>query len=141
MADQQPVPDGGKPLPAVRFLFKYDQSKVSLVSQQPLMMLVPPSDPLQGFEGLAGFWYELRDNTGRAIYRRVVHNPIQHHVEVHEEGAASPRRRLVDIPSGVFTIVVPDLPEAQTLALCSSPFSKSYGPVADLATFLLHASA
>lgn len=128
------------PQPAIRFLFDYEGTEVRLLSRQSMSMLLPPSDPLEGLEGFAGFWYELRDAKGKPLYRRIVRNPIQHLLEVHEEGAASPRTRLVDLPQGVFTVLVPDLPDAQTLALCSSPFTKAYGPVADLATFPAHAS-
>ena len=126
---------GLEPQPALRFLFDYDGTQVRLISRQPLSMLLPPSDPLEGLEGQAGFWYELRDMAGKPLYRRIVRNPIQVHIEVHEADSPSPTRRMVDAPQGVFTALVPDLPQAAVIALCSSPFTKAYGPVADLATF------
>lgn len=124
-----------KPQPAIRYLFDYEGTEVHLLSRQSLVMLVPPSDPIDGLEGQAGFWYELRDSAGKALYRRIVRNPIQVHIEVHEEDSASPTRRMVDAPQGVFSALVPDLPQAVQIALCSSPFTKAYGPVADIATF------
>jgi len=98
-------------------------------------MVLPPTDPLEGLEGQAGFWYELRDAAGSPLYRRIVRNPIQVHIEVHEADTPSPTRRMVDAPQGVFTALVPDLPEAEVIALCSSPFTKAYGPVQPIATF------
>ena len=98
-------------------------------------MLLPPSDPLDGFAGQAGFWYELRDASGKPIYRRIVRNPIQVHIEIHEADSPSPTRRMVDAPQGVFTALVPDLAQAEMLVLCSSPFTKAYGPAEDLASF------
>lgn len=123
------------PQPALRFLFDYEGTQVHLVSRQTLSMVLPPSDPLEGIEGQAGFWYELRDATGTPIYRRIVRNPIQVHIEVHEADSPSPTRRMVDVPHGVFTALVPDLPQAAVIALCSSPFTKAYGPVEAIATF------
>ena len=133
------------PGPAIRFLLEYKGDRVSLISRQALSMLLPPSDPIDGFNGLAGFWYELRDSRGRPIYRRVIRNPIQYHVELHEESHEDSseilRQRLVETPKGVFTLVVPDLPQAMTLALCSSPFTKAYGPATEIATFPVHSVA
>jgi hypothetical protein len=124
-----------QPRPALRFLFDYEGTEIRLLSRQSVLMVLPPTDPLQGLEGQAGFWYELRDATGTPLYRRIVRNPIQVHVEVHQADSASPTRRLVDAPQGVFTALVPDLPRAEVIALCSSPFTKDYGPVQAIATF------
>lgn len=124
-----------QPQPVVRFTFDYEGTAVRLLGRQTLNMIIPPSDSLEDIAGQAGFWYELRDASGRPIYRRIVRNPIQVHIEVHTEDAATPTRRIVDAPQGVFTVLVPDLSAAETLALCSSPFTKAYGPVEDLATF------
>jgi hypothetical protein len=123
--------------PALRFLFEYQGTDVRLISKQQLRMLVPPSDPIEGYEGQSGFWFELRDNAGSTLYRRIVRNPIQHHVEVHSQPDEPMSRRVLENPKGVFTVLVPDLPQADRLALVSSPFTKAYGPARELASFPL----
>ncbi len=124
-----------QPAPALRFLFDYEGTEVRLISRQSLVMVLPPTDPLEGLEGQAGFWYELRDSASRPLYRRIVRNPIQVHIEVHEADSGSPTRRMVNAPQGVFTALVPDLAQAEVIALCSSPLTKAYGPVQAIATF------
>jgi hypothetical protein len=132
VTEPEPHPQG-----AIRLTFAYEGTEVRLLSRQTFTMVLPPTDPLDGLEGQSGFWYELRDAGGRPLYRRIVRNPIQHHIEVHEAESDFPSRRMVEAPQGVFTALVPDLAEAQTLVLCSSPFTSVYGPVADLAKFSL----
>ena len=124
-----------QPKAALRFLFDYEGTEVRLLSRQSVLMVLPPTDALEGLEGQAGFWYELRDATGTPLYRRIVRNPIQVHIEVHEADSTSPTRRLVEAPQGVFSALVPDLPQAEVIALCSSPLTKAYGPVQAIATF------
>jgi hypothetical protein len=128
------------PTKAIRFLLDYEATTVRLLARQPVDMMVPPSDPLEGYQGQTGFWFEVRDTRGRPLYRRIVHNPIAHHVEVHGADDQGIHREVIDQPQGVFTIVAPDLPDGTTLVLVSSPFTKAYGPATDLASFPFHSA-
>jgi hypothetical protein len=124
---------------ALRLGFTYQGGRVRLSSRQRVEVTTPPSDPTTGYGGESGFWYELRDADGRVLYRRVAESPIRFTVEVPVDddlGASELARVPVPEPEGVFTLLVPDLEEARTLALVSSPLDPSVTDAAtDLATF------
>ncbi|HKH47977.1 MAG TPA: hypothetical protein VKM72_25240 [Thermoanaerobaculia bacterium] len=123
---------------ALRLTFSYTGSNVKLVSRQSLTMLAPLSDSLATFAGRSGFWYELRNAKGVAIYRRVQENPIQFTPEAAAADRVSLRRFRVTNPRGIFVLLMPDLAEAQTLALVSSPLGTGdAGPATDIALFNL----
>jgi hypothetical protein len=89
---------------ALRLTFTYDGDSVQLAAGRAVQMIVPPSDPVDGYQGEAGFWAELRDPAGATIFRRVLHDPIQVYQEVHAPAGApatrTPRRDM----SGVFEV-------------------------------------
>jgi hypothetical protein len=125
---------------ALRLTFSYEGNTVQLLTQQNLDTLVPPSDSLDDFTGQAGFWYELRDAAAQPVYRRIMENPIQFSLEGppdDPENMSDLHRVQVDNPLGVFTLLVPNLAEAQTLALVSSPLDSETlaEPATDLAVF------
>jgi hypothetical protein len=121
--EEQPAGHPAAAVPrAQRLTFSYEGSNVHLLSRQTVEMIPPPSDPVQDSERQAGFWYTLRDREGRPIYRRVVHNPIRHDVEVFsDDPERSVSRVRVSEPRGVFSLLVPGLDEPYTLTLHSSP--------------------
>ncbi len=105
---------------AIRLLVSYDGDQLTVIDRRPVDTPAPPSDPIQGFEGQSGFWFELRDAQSNVLYRRVASNPIQQEVEAFEpDGTAT--RHVIEKPSGVFTVLVPDVPEADHVAVVSSP--------------------
>ena len=112
---------------AVRLTFSYEGDKVELVGQQRVNMIPPPSDPVKteaGFmaEPESGFWYEVKDANGGTIYRRVIHSPIEYNREVFtNEPEKTIQRVTIDEPQGVFTVVIPDIEEADAVSLHSSP--------------------
>ena len=116
-------------------MFDYEGDRVRLVSAQRVDMRVPPSDPLTGYEGQAGFWIELRDARGVA-YRKVMHRPVRHDVEVHDPERGT-HRQVVEEPRGVFTAVVPDVEAARDLVVMSSLVQPTvaHGPARPLARF------
>jgi hypothetical protein len=83
-------------------------------------MTVPPSDPVDGYQGQAGFWAELRDATGATIYRRVLHDPIPAYNEVHSPNAQATRTPVRD-QAGIFEIVIPSPPPGSRLVLFRTP--------------------
>ena len=107
---------------SLRLTIEYRGSDLSVVDRRSVEMLAPVSDAIRGYDGQSGFWYELRSSTGETVYRRVIHNPIRADVEEHTvEPTLMTRRHAVAEPSGVFTVLVPDDPQAAKLVLFSSP--------------------
>jgi hypothetical protein len=110
----------GAPQHALRLTFEYEGDEVRLVSQQRVAMLVPPADPAGDPDEQAGFWFEVRDREDRPIYRRSTQNPLRTHLEVFPPKDASFTHVEMPEPRGVFTLLVPDLEGARTLALVGS---------------------
>ena len=107
---------------AIRLTFKYRGQEIELVSSQTVDMKVPPADPLTWDERSSGFWVLLRDGGGKSLYRRVSSDPIRTSVEVPSDDPKRPfTRHDVASPEGVFVLLVPDLPQAQSVALFGSP--------------------
>jgi hypothetical protein len=124
----------------VRMIFSFDGEHLHLVSQQSVEMILPPSDPVQGFEGRKGFWYELRDAQDRPLYRRVMHNPMREDVEVFsDDPKQSVARQIVPNRKGVLVVDVPDTEEGHTVILSSSPrrAQLAHQPAREIARFAL----
>jgi len=112
----------GEPTPtALRLTFTYDGDSVQLAAGRAVEMTVPPSDPVDGYQGQAGFWVELRDPAGATIFRRVLHDPMSVYQEVHAPPGApatrTPRRDM----SGVFEVVLPVPPPGSRVVLFRTP--------------------
>lgn len=108
---------------AVRLVFEYEGEDVRLVSWQRIDMLTSLSDPVEEHRSEQGSWLELRDRNDRPIYRQVLHQAIQTDVEAPSDEPGHPlTRRPVEQPRGVFVALLPDLNEAETLALWYQPF-------------------
>lgn len=107
---------------AMRLTFSYDGDKVKLVSQQPVEMVVPPSDPVKRYEKQKGFWAELKSDQDKTLYRRVMHNPTRNDAEVFSD---DPEQSISREPAlkrkGVFVVVVPDSEQAREVTLFRSP--------------------
>jgi hypothetical protein len=124
----------------LRLTFAYEGSAVRLVSRMSVEMLLPKPNAVPIREGQSGFWYELRDNRDRVLYQRAVHNPIRFDVEIFPEDQKEPiRRRALANPRGTFDLLVPDVPEGDSVVLFSSPSEpeRSTGPAHELGRFSL----
>jgi hypothetical protein len=103
---------------SLRLIFQYDGDRVDLVSRQAVDMAAPTSDALNDFGGRLGSWIELRDPEGVALHRQVLHDPLGASTEVfssdpeHSLGRVDRTRQ-----TGAFTVVVPDLPSADYVAV------------------------
>ena len=110
---------------ATRLTFEYEGESLRLISRHTMEKRTPPSDAMEGREKSreqSGFWFELRDREGRALYRRVLHNPMQMSAEVLSDNPErSFERHPISNPRGTFFLLIPDLPEAQTVSIWSSP--------------------
>ena len=106
---------------AVRLTFAYKDGVIQLVSQTPVQMVLPPSDPLPASRGVQGFWVELQNPVGKGLFRRVMPNPIPVDTEVFTGDPSRPITRTPQAPSeGVFTVVVPQNADAASVVLVSS---------------------
>jgi len=106
---------------AMRLTFSYQGDQVKLISQQPVEMTVPPSDPLKGYEEHKGFWAELKSDQDKTLFRRVLHNPTRNDAEVFSD---DPKQSISREPApkrkGVFVVVVPDTEKGHEVTLSRS---------------------
>jgi hypothetical protein len=102
---------------SLRLIFEYDGDRVDLVSRQPVDMAAPSSEPLDEIANRLGFWVELRDPEGAALHRQVLHDPVGASTEVFSPDPTESLRRVERTrQKGAFTVVVPDLPSADSVA-------------------------
>ncbi len=107
---------------AVQLIFSYRGDQIALVEAHRVTMFVPPSDALEDRGPRSGFWVELCDAGGRAIFRQRMHHPITSDFEVfpldpHDEIFRHP----VKVREGAFSVAIPELRQARTLCLVASP--------------------
>lgn len=115
--DRQRPPRG-----AYRLTFEYHGDDVRLVHRTRVDMLAPLGEPGPLPKGASGFWIELRDRGGAPLFQRVVAQPVRFEDEVFNAKRGDPiERRPISDPRGTFSLLVPDLPEAESFALVSSP--------------------
>lgn len=88
---------------AVRLTFGYRDDEVWLAGTQRVDTVAPLSAPLHDLGERSGFWCELRDAGGQAVYRQVLRDPRHPTDEV-----AGARHVPSTATSGVFTVLVPD---------------------------------
>jgi hypothetical protein len=106
------------PASAWRLTFRVEGDRIQLVAQEQLAMAVLPSEELGQDGPRSGFWHELQDSAGRPLYRRVTSNPLSTGVEIPTGDPEQPLAyEQVPRPAGIFSVVVPDLPEGQSVAL------------------------
>lgn len=123
---------------SVRLIFRYDGDEVELLSRQPVDMVSPPSGPLGEFADRLGTWVEVRDGKDSALHRQILSDPVRASAEVF---SPEPEENLSRVErtrrTGAFTVVVPDLPEADHVALvmagaASAPTPGAEGPAPTL---------
>jgi hypothetical protein len=107
---------------AIRLIFAYAGDRIELTDAQRLAMFVPPSDSLEPERERSGFWVEVRDANEQPLFRRLMHHPIETTREVFP---ADPHGEIIRTPvadrRGVFSVVIPELTAARSLALVGSP--------------------
>lgn len=104
-----------------RLRFRFSETAVELVDQKRVAMIAPPSigaDPRPGED--SGAWLELRDTYDRTLFVRRLYDPFQTIAEHH-----SPDGKIEVVTrsptQGEFEAIVPNIPEARTAILFSSP--------------------
>ena len=117
----EPQPGGRDRPGAWRLTFAYDGDRVELVSHQWIDMRAPAGLDAPADVDRPGFFVEMRDAADRVVYQAAMHPPIQRDIEVFSPDPAESIRRVpVEQPRGTFQVVVPDLPEGETVLLRGS---------------------
>lgn len=115
-------PGSGREARSVRLISSYDGDDVRLESRQPVEMLAPPNDPVEGYESQTGFWTEVRDAQGSVLHRRIMHDPVRRDAEVFSpDPERSIARVPIERPHGAFVVLVPLVPGADHVALMGVP--------------------
>ena len=114
---------------SVRMTFRFQGGDIELVDRREVDTVAPPSQeaPRRAQAEQSGFWVELRDAEGREIYRRVMRNPIRVAAEV-PDGEGGFTNKVSVAQSAMFSLLVPNLPEATELALFASPLDRPHLP-------------
>lgn len=105
---------------AVRYRLGYEGTDVQLLAEQQLEATVPPSVEI-GEGERSGFWYELRDDEERVLYRRVLATPFSGEREVYDQETGAPSWVAAARSAGTLWLLVPSLPDARQLVLHGSP--------------------
>jgi len=114
---------------AMRLTFSYQGDQVKLVSQQPVDMTVPPSDPVKGYDQHKGFWAEVKSDQDKTLFRRVLHNPTRNDAEVFsDDPEQSISREPAPKRKGVFVVVVPHTEKSHEVTLSRSAGEPDVGP-------------
>jgi hypothetical protein len=107
---------------AVRLTFSYNDNKIHLISKQKIQKRLPSHTSPDIQKGQApGFWLELSNDNRRLLYRQIIDNPIRIDTEVFSENPneSITRHELADI-KGIFSLVIPNIPDARNLDLFGS---------------------
>jgi hypothetical protein len=116
------VSQPGQSRSVLRLTFSYEGDRVELVSRQRVQMTLPPSHLLDEGEDQSGFWFTVRAEDGRPLYRRVIQSPIRVDAEVFSpQPSQNIHRVAIAHPRGTFVLLVPDIAAARTLTLHMHP--------------------
>lgn len=117
-SEASPSPHPPAPTHALRLTFDYRGNDIRLIDSRRVEMVSPPVVTPPPKQGQSGYWFQVTDPAGRIVYHRPLHSPIAVDTEVY-----SPDRRqtITRVPvagrEGQFTVLMPDLPEAEVFAL------------------------
>jgi hypothetical protein len=123
-----------------RLTFRWDGAQIDLINRRLVQMIAPATTGEQPIAGQhAGVWLELRDASDKTLYHRSITRFMGAKGEVfHPSGAMT--HHFGDPGTAQFEIVVPDLPEAVSVCVVSSPFEATalvQEPAREIARFLL----
>jgi|SRR5579859_4480307 len=106
----------------LRLTFAYKDGIARLIRSERVEMKVPAAVTPPPQTGQSGFWFEVRDAAGNLLYHRPLHNPMRADVEVFSKESERTMARVpADHPEGEFTLLVPDLPDADTFVFHGAP--------------------
>jgi hypothetical protein len=130
---------------AFRLRFSFDGKHIHLVHREILRKRAPSTDWAQAhgrsktFRPRTGFWIELRDAAGAAVYRRLLPDPIQQYPETPDEHDGW-TRTFVRSKEAIFSVLVPVMREARSVTIIGPPslVRASSAQSRDLASFSLN---
>ena len=106
------------PPQALRLTFAWRGTQISVVGSERIAMIVPASMGEPSDAATTGYSFALLDANGRVIYRRPLHNPIRIDTEAFAPGSGQPIERVpLGSREGQFSLLVPDLPDAEGFQL------------------------
>jgi len=103
---------------ALRLTFAYRGAQIRLIGSERVAMIAPAPAGAPPEAGDTGYWFGVLDAAGRLIYHRPLHQPIRVDVETF---SPDPKRSIARVPiaarEGQFTVLIPDVADAQTFQL------------------------
>jgi hypothetical protein len=128
---------GSRAQPALRLVIEYVEGEFSILSQNAVRKVLPPSDELPAVQSPngqvvlpSGFWIEVVLGDGSVRYRRIMENPIYltfEGINPEDQGLEPKLERVESLPQRkVFSILIPAYPPdpvhgPPSLRLFSSP--------------------
>lgn len=118
-----------------RLTFTYSDGEIELVSSQQVEITLPAKPPSRKRAAKRPeFWYELRDAQADVVYRLDAPDPIPTDVEVFSD---DPKRTIERSPNppkeGVFTVLMPEIEDAEEILLMRVATSRGLKTGADAA--------
>jgi len=131
------VPDEAIPsTDAIRFSYvTVAGGALALADATPTAITALPSDELDSdLAPFAGFWFELRDVDGNALWRHVTLHPLRGTVEVYGADDGDPPMGLLpdDVNAPFATVAIPALDGADSVALMGAPPGAPGGAAVEL---------
>jgi hypothetical protein len=103
-----------------RLTFSFDEAGLRLVRRTPRLQPAPPSDNVARAPLPNAILAELRSSRGVVLYRKRLRDPIPQDVEVFDAQGMPHRVRAVR-SRGMFSVIVPNLRGANTVAIDAGP--------------------
>jgi hypothetical protein len=100
-----------------------------------------PSDPVYDYQGQSGSWFEVRDETGRVLYRRILHDVMPADMEAPSGDPERPFTRVKADRRGTFVLTMPNLSRAESIVLFASPDDDPRRSAREIGRFDLRVSA
>ena len=103
---------------ALRLTFAYRGAQIRVIGSERVAMIVPAPSTAPPQAGQTGYWLAVLDAAGHTLYHRPLHDPIKVDIEAY---APDPRQSITRVPipqrEGQFTVLIPDVADAQTFEL------------------------
>jgi hypothetical protein len=107
----------------LRILFEYEGDEFRILNKVRVDKITPPTlTPCPEPGKSAGYWVELRDARGNCLFHRLLPDAIRDSAEIYPEGKSLTRTPLREVKSQ-FEVLLPDLPESDTVLVMGHPLS------------------
>lgn len=121
---------------SVRFTLLLSGGKLQLVKKQRIAMIPTPDERCIDQTNGSGSWIELRQSDGKTLYRRVINDPLDEHVEVQTGASEAPFTwKKTSEMERTIIILVPELSESDHLVVLSNKSGKKDSWPVEIARF------